>query len=386
MLPGTRRQILHAAFTLIELLVVIAIMAVLIALLLPAVQAAREAARRAQCTNNLKQIGLGLANYESANSALPMGSVVNRASPVDCTFAATGANPLLWSLFDQILPYVEQQAVYNATNFNLAPGGHAFYGLDAGASNYTSMNTQVNSFICPSDVGFTKPVYGPSSTTGDSTNGFGQCSYAGMAGTYDIWEWYCGCPPQSGGSCMGDVWPSGDGLFYMNQVVKLQSITDGTSNTISVGEFARFRNDPDAQANFWNRAWVYLSNYDANLGLSGQTTRPYCLASSVARINAPFAPDNYSGIYSPGGWQFPTGDVNSWLYLQNGADFRLLGQFGFRSQHPGGANFAFADGSVHFLKDSIDMGNPNYAAPFNKGVYRNLSTRNAGEVVTSDAY
>ncbi len=386
MAPRFRRCNFRAAFTLIELLVVIAIIAVLIALLLPAVQAARETARRAQCTNNLKQIGLALANYESANSALPMGSVVNRANPVDCNFVNSGANPILWSLFDQILPYVEQQAAYNATNFNLAPGGHSFFGLDAGAANYTGMNTQVNSFICPSDVGFTKPVYGPSTTAGDSTNGFGQCSYAGMAGTFDIWDWYCGCPAQSGGSCTGDVWPSGDGLFYMNQVVKLQSITDGTSNTISVGEFARFKNDPDPQANFWNRAWVFLSSYDSNLGLSGTTTRPYCLASSVARINAPFAPDNYSGTYSPNNWAFPTGDVDSWLYLQNGADFRLLGQFGFRSQHPGGANFAFADGSVHFLKDSIDMGNPNYAAPRSKGVYRNLSTRNGGEIVTSDAY
>ena len=117
------------------------------------------------------------------------------------------------------------------------------------------------------------------------------------------------------------------------------------------------------------------------------TTRPEGLASSVAHINAPFQVGNIGAPYSAGSWAgFPTGEVDSWCFLQVGADFRLLGQFGFRSQHPGGANFLFADGSVHFLKDSIDMGNPNYAAPITKGVYRNLSTRASGEVISSDAY
>ena len=75
-----------------------------------------------------------------------------------------------------------------------------------------------------------------------------------MAGTFDIWEWYCGCPPSPGGSCQGDVWPAGDGLFYNNVTVKFAGITDGTSNTIAVGEFARFKNDPDSNFNEWSRA------------------------------------------------------------------------------------------------------------------------------------
>jgi prepilin-type processing-associated H-X9-DG protein len=79
--------------------------------------------------------------------------------------------------------------------------------------------------------------------------------------------------------------------------------------------------------------------------------------------------------------------VDSWCFIQNnGADYRLLGQFGFRSQHPGGANFLFADGSVKFLKETIDLGNPNYTPPISKGVYRQLSTRNGGEVISSDTY
>jgi prepilin-type processing-associated H-X9-DG protein len=176
------------------------------------------------------------------------------------------------------------------------------------------------------------------------------------------------------------VWPAGDGIFYNNVAVKLQGITDGTSNTIAVGEFARFKNDPDPNFNEWSRALTFAST-------APNTIRPEGLASSVARINAPFQVGNQTGTYSAGSWAgFPTGDVDSWCFLQVGADFRLLGQFGFRSQHPGGANFLFADGSVHFLKETIDMGNPNYVAPISKGVYRNLSTRASGEVVASDAY
>ncbi len=82
----------------------------------------------------------------------------------------------------------------------------------------------------------------------------------------------------------------------------------------------------------------------------------------------------------------PTGETNGWLFLQSGFDTRTLGQFGFRSQHPGGANFSFCDGSVKFLKQTIDMGNPNYTPPINIGVYRQLSTRKGGEVISADQY
>jgi prepilin-type N-terminal cleavage/methylation domain-containing protein/prepilin-type processing-associated H-X9-DG protein len=365
-------------FTLIELLVVIAIIAVLISLLLPAVQAAREAARRAQCVNNLKQIGLAIHNYIGSNNTLPIGSVFERLNPVDCN-PYNGINEVGWSLFELILNYMEQQSMYNAINFNLSPGvssGKLYNGIDAGASNYTAMSATVASFVCPDDTGFVSLPYTV------STNGYAQCSYAGMSGTYDIWgDFWCGCPPSVfGGSCQGGVWPNGDGLFYNDFAVRLESITDGTSNTIAVGEFARFKNDPDQYLNQWNQALLFQSFY------SKTTSRPQCLASSAPKINAPFQPNNLT-TYNPMKWTLPTGDADSWCFSNNGVYALMLGQYGFRSQHPGGANFLFADGSVHFLKETIDMGNPVYSSTLaNKGVYRNLSTRAGGEVISSDAY
>jgi prepilin-type N-terminal cleavage/methylation domain-containing protein/prepilin-type processing-associated H-X9-DG protein len=368
-----RRQ--KSGFTLIELLVVIAIIAVLIALLLPAVQAAREAARRAQCVNNLKQLGLAMHNYQSAINTFPVGSVMATESPyLDC--GQVNYNPPVgWTLFAQLLTYMEQQTSFNAINFNLAPVGANYRGANAGASNWTGLILQVNTFVCPSD--FPETPF----TIQQSTNPYSQCSYAGMVGTYDIWDWYCGCPVNFvGGSCIGGPWVQSDGIFNFDTATRLQTITDGTSNTIAIGEFARFKNDPDSVANQWQAGLVFQSNFDS------KTTRPQALASSVPRINAPFAPDNLT-TYPSKNWTFPTGDVDSWCFIQNnGADYRLLGQWGFRSQHPGGANFLFCDGSVKFLKETIDMGNPNYVPPISKGVYRQLSTRNGGEIISSDNY
>jgi prepilin-type N-terminal cleavage/methylation domain-containing protein/prepilin-type processing-associated H-X9-DG protein len=366
-------------FTLIELLVVIAIIVLLIGLLLPAVQSAREAARRAQCVNNLKQIGIAIHNYISANNTLPIGSVYERLNPVDCN-PSNGINPIGWSLFEQILNYTEQQSIYNAINFNLSPCG-LYYGVDAGAANYTAMSAKVASFVCPSDTGFTPFPY-----SGTPNNGYAQCSYAGMSGTYDIWDFPCGCPPGVWPntapirSCQGGVWPNNDGVFYNDFAVRLESITDGTSNTIAVGEFARFKNDPDQNFNQWNQARNFPSAY------GGNTFRPEGMASSAPKINAPFQPNNGT-TYNPNNWSWPTRDADSWCFSNNGVYALMLGQFGFRSQHPGGANFLFADGSVHFLKETIDMGNPVYSSTLsNKGVYRNLSTRAGGEVISSDAY
>jgi prepilin-type N-terminal cleavage/methylation domain-containing protein/prepilin-type processing-associated H-X9-DG protein len=364
---GLRRS----GFTLIELLVVIAIIGILIALLVPAVQAAREAARRTRCTNNLKQIGLALHNYEGAHGSFPPGAITYQESPLDCNVVRRG-----FSLFALILPQMEQQAVYDAINFHFSTGRlpPMEYGFpEAGLTNRTGLIARINSFVCPSDS--EQRPYDLSA----STNGYGQASYAGMCGTRDIFRWYCGCPVRFvGGSCAGGVEIEPDGVFGYNWTYKTADVIDGTSHTIFVGEFARFKNDPDPVFNTWSRSLWFGSR------LSPDTSRPEGLASSVPAINADLAADDLVHYPRTLG---PTSDTDGWLYVP-APRYRDLGQFGFRSQHPGGANFLFGDGSVRFLKETIDMGTASYlpAATRNVGMYRKLSTKADGEAVGLDIY
>jgi prepilin-type N-terminal cleavage/methylation domain-containing protein/prepilin-type processing-associated H-X9-DG protein len=364
-----RRRMRHG-FTLIELLVVIAIIAVLIALLLPAVQAARGAARRAQCVNNLKQIGLGCSNYESATGTFPPGAINWQLNPLNCGTGGRG-----YSLFLEIMPYMEQTVVYNSVNFKIdtgATGANAFEHL----MQSTALMATIAAYICPDDPPTTTHVSG-------SGNIYSQCSYAACIGTTDIWHWWCNCPAGPYTGCGTSPSILSDGIYGAEQYTRIAGITDGTSNTIAVGEFSRFLNDPDGIFNSWTRAlWFGSSALPA-----GSTARPQCMASTAPRINSPLMIGDYTGI--PGNWQWVDGWPNDWIYFAGPYDARNAGQYGFRSFHPGGANFLFADGSVRFLKATIDMGSPTYSANLsqnNSGVYRRLSTRVGGEVITSDSY
>jgi prepilin-type N-terminal cleavage/methylation domain-containing protein/prepilin-type processing-associated H-X9-DG protein len=363
------RRFRRRGFTLIELLVVIAIIAVLIALLLPAVQAAREAARRAQCINNMKQMCLAILNYESQIGVLPLGGVTYQEKPLNCA-----VYPREFSMFALMLAQMEQSTIYNAVNFMHSAGHVDESGLSGGAINHTALVSQINSFICPSDTPQTPIPYGTGA--GQSLNGYAQCSYGGSYGTYDIFHWYCGCPatPPFGGSCPGGVEIKSDGAFMKNYPIRLQSITDGTSNTIFMGEASRYRNDPETTFQWWSRVGWWGTSV-------ANTTRPTILFSTVPQINAPYQLNDAS-IFP--GQISVTGDVNSWEFVTT-PDYRQLGQFGFRSFHPGGANFSMGDGSCRFLKQTIDMGSPVYAN-LNIGVYRKLSTIAGGEVISSDAY
>ena len=341
-------------FTLIELLVVIAIIAVLIALLLPAVQAAREAARRAQCTNNLKQIGLGLANYESSNGSYPPGAIGNGSGAnQDCAHSRNH------TMFAMLLPYIEQSQVSAAINFSIGAAdttGVYAIAVNGAASNSTAYNTKINGFICPSD--FSKAV-----TTG--VPGYSQTSYGAVAGNVDIWHWTYGCP----GSPSNRIQP--DGMFGYDYTYRVADVSDGLSNTMFVGEWSRFKNDPDGAWNFWTTPGWYGTSTPG-------VTRTSFLILTMAKPNASFMiPEpGADGTYNIN-WQ-----NNSTIAYQN------MGQWGFRSQHPGGINALFGDGSVRYIKDSINVvGPPN---PLNNqatlGVFRKLSTRATGDIVDSSSF
>ena len=372
----SRRRSSRPGFTLIELLVVIAIIAVLIGLLLPAVQAAREAARRAQCVNNLKQIGLALHNYHDVNNTFPLGGVTVG------TGAWTGRDNLLaWRAL--ILPHMEQSALYNSVNFNINTTGSS--GQNAGAS-YTIWISPPSTFLCPSDGehqnGFrpwafsTPPNYNGQSPPGNPpiNPATGQPSavvpishYSGSFGdNYAIgplappggpWETPVGSNPPPGTPRIGHLgyWGTrfgADGTvgggtlrgffdYQTGQIASINDTTDGTTNTIIVGEVLPYQAADNA---FWHKN-----------GATVGTTVPLNWNSNTQPATDPTCGGEW------GGGTF-------------GCRFNYASK-GFKSKHPGGANFCFADGSVKFLKQSISM-----------GIYCALGSRNGGEVISADAY
>jgi prepilin-type N-terminal cleavage/methylation domain-containing protein/prepilin-type processing-associated H-X9-DG protein len=317
-------------FTLIELLVVIAIIAVLIALLLPAVQAAREAARRAQCVNNLKQIGLALHNYESSFGTFPFGVMYEYSSSNGCGYHWR------YTLFMYALATMEGGNQYNTINFS---------GATNSVRNITAFNFRVASFVCPSDL--------RSDPTPSTYPGYSQGSYAGMAGYTEMWRWLLGTDP----SMCNRI--TGNGTFILEKVRRISEITDGTSNTTFVGEFSRFKNEPSSIFNFWNSGEWFGD------GIGPGSSRSCGIAYSAVKPNAPA---------QIGGVEPIIDNLGPFLWWQ---DPRALtyGQFGFRSLHPGGLNFLFGDGSVKFIKETIDM-----------GTYRALSTNAGAEVISSDSF
>jgi prepilin-type N-terminal cleavage/methylation domain-containing protein/prepilin-type processing-associated H-X9-DG protein len=322
-------------FTLIELLVVIAIIAVLIGLLLPAVQSAREAARRAQCVNNLKQIVLALHTYHDQNNSFPAASIAN-----------TGYGGTWFTWATMVLPQMEQKPVYDGINFSIRNGRPA---------NTTAVRTIIASYLCPSD-GSSFKVYTDRYTFSDGGASGGNretaapIDYTGNMGDNKLGSFFDDSSGEPGGPNWGcnNTFRGMFGDCSDGAVTSIQIDTDGTSNTLLVGE-----NSPEQNATL---AWaggngIYAStvlplNWRTNLK-DGQVDTN----GDVCNLSAYYTPNNVHCYLN-------------WSYMM-----------GFKSYHPGGANFGFTDGSVKFLRQTISS-----------RTYMALSTRAGGEVISADAY
>ena len=350
----TRINTPRRGFTLIELLVVISIIAVLIALLLPAVQAAREAARRTQCVNNLKQVGLALANYESSNGSLPFGTVKTTYTNPFSTTVCDSASAWNHTMLLYIAPFIEQGNVFNGVNFS---------GTWASVRNTTSLKTKLSAYICPSDT--------PATVAPSTYPPYTQSSYAACSGNTELLRYrnYNAFPGNPTPQTVYDQdcnFLKHDGLFGTNRVTKYAEVVDGLSNTIAAGEVSRFRNEPAADPTGFPNVWNFWTN-SAWCGdaFGGGSSRPNGFAYTVPKLNASA---NITSVYP---FIDNLGPLN-WR-LDPGA--QTYGQFGFRSNHPGGGNFVFGDGSVRFIKQTVNI-----------LTYNALGSKAGGEVISADSY
>jgi prepilin-type N-terminal cleavage/methylation domain-containing protein/prepilin-type processing-associated H-X9-DG protein len=321
---STRRS----GFTLIELLVVIAIIAVLIALLLPAVQAARAAARRIQCVNNLKQLGIAMQNHHDVNGTFPWGS---KSSPAQT-----------WTFL--IMPFVEQTVMYNALNQQKPATDF---------TNSTVVQSKLSLFNCPSDplAGATwistKPASIPNRSKGNYVVNWGNSDYEQNMASTDTFA------PANLGSVV-----SIRGPFRVNNTTTaiapfgIRDIIDGTSNTMMVGELkiaADFNGKSDSRGDVWSE---------------GTKCGYMFTAATTPNSSIPDQLDGTSGC--------PNATANPPCFAASGAQREFNAA---RSFHTGGVNTLFCDGSVKFVKDTVNI-----------VTWRALSTKDGGEVLSGDSY
>jgi prepilin-type N-terminal cleavage/methylation domain-containing protein/prepilin-type processing-associated H-X9-DG protein len=319
----------RSAFTLIELLVVIAIIAVLIALLLPAVQSAREAARRMQCVNNLKQIGLALHNYHDVVGCFPLG----RTIPYNYSFS-----PLA-----RFLPYIEQANLGNALNFNLPYSD---------PTNSTVMTTTLSVLLCPSDAGGVIPA------------GFGSgTNYRDNEGT-SVVMWY-GATDTAG---VNTNMPPPNGLFFANLQCRIADVTDGLSNTAAfsehvIGDFNQLV-ATDKSDTFEPGTHPLTSDDALNM----------CKAINYTNLSF----QGYSNVGAP--WIY--GYHSTSAYWHSGPPNSRSCMFPpsristtANSRHPSGVNVLMGDGSARFVKDTVNI-----------AAWRGIGTRNGGEIISAEQF
>jgi prepilin-type N-terminal cleavage/methylation domain-containing protein len=340
-------------FTLVELLVVIAIIGVLIALLLPAVQAARESSRRAQCMNNLKQLGVALANHDAELKYLPAGMISKR-------YAGEPNHPknfYRWSALAQLLPYLENSSLFESLDLSVPlymPGP----GYPIAEQNKLGISQVIGSFLCPSDEGM--PV----------KEGMGPTNYAVCSGS------------GSGGGSPFDA----DGVLYANSATRFSDIVDGASRTITVSESVLGFDTPRDNGAFHSfspeRSYKFVlsffgapeltelkcdgsQNYNAS-GATGNDPRGFAWCSGEYRSAM------YNHYYPPNAREY---DCVTSVTMDPSPDKDILyAAFGWRSarsMHAGGVNAARADGSAQIYADDIDP-----------AIWRALATRNGEETVS----
>jgi prepilin-type N-terminal cleavage/methylation domain-containing protein/prepilin-type processing-associated H-X9-DG protein len=322
----------RSAFTLIELLVVIAIIAVLIALLLPAVQSAREAARRAQCVNNLKQFGLALHNYHDVNGSFPIGVSLNVATGSSTNFSHQ----------TRLLPFMEQTVIFNAINLNLT---------NAAPDNATALVAGVGIFLCPSDAQNEIPT------------GWAGINYRVNCGTSIVNSY--GAQDTSG---VNVAMPPPNGLLFADFKVRMADVTDGTSNTAALSEHVKgdFSNSISTELSDTYRPGTYPASADEALRMCRAVNILDLTKQGNSNGGAPWMSDGHTSTrYYHGSppnsrsCMFPPSRISTTA----------------NSRHPGGANVCMTDGSVRFFKSSINL-----------ATWRAVGTRNGGEVISSDSY
>jgi len=323
----------ESGFTLIELLVVIAIIAILIGLLLPAVQKIREAARRMQCSNNLKQLGLALHNYHDVNGRFPPGGLGSwdrgAAFPNDPGYPQysgdiTGWNEQgSWIVFT--LPFMEQDNMYRLIN----PRQQVWDSVNVGIANVPKASRNIKLIRCPSDD------YDRSVPVSDYVGSLGPQCLAPAPDCASANPYYIWCQPETSGvggglagmgyrwsPDHGNAWGAQDirGMFNrLGADISMSNVTDGLSNTILLGE-----SRPSTHDHLAGNQWWGFNNGNSH-------------CSTTVPINYPIDPNN-----------------NNWCSPANTYKGNWALSWGFRSNHSGGANFLFGDGAVRFIRESID--------------------------------